>query len=236
MTTQRSSSAAWVRGILDMMAAEGLAVERLSEEANIDLAALQHSQTRIDVDRVSRLWELAVAQSANPTLGLDRQLAARHGNIDLVGYSLASSPHLLAGFRDLERHMAVISDATAFTLERDARGHWLSIHHIGATRAVPRQRVEFAVLTLLVLCSWLTRRDVRPLAVEFMAEAPAPSHEAAYRAAFGRRKAKAGRQDDTIGDVPLWVVPNPSGLNAHETVESLARAYAEPARAAGILS
>ena len=89
MTTQRSSSAAWVRGILDMMAAEGLAVERLSEEANIDLAALQHSQTRIDVDRVSRLWELAVAQSANPTLGLDRQLAARHGNIDLVGYSLA---------------------------------------------------------------------------------------------------------------------------------------------------
>jgi TDG/mug DNA glycosylase family protein len=31
------------------------------------------------------------------------------------------------------------------------------------------------------------------------------------------------------------VVPNPSGLNAHETVASLARAYAEPARAAGIL-
>jgi len=31
------------------------------------------------------------------------------------------------------------------------------------------------------------------------------------------------------------VVPNPSGLNAHETLDSLAAAYAEPARAAGIL-
>ena len=31
------------------------------------------------------------------------------------------------------------------------------------------------------------------------------------------------------------MVPNPSGLNAHETVASLAEAYAEPARAAGIL-
>ncbi|WP_373847469.1 AraC family transcriptional regulator [Delftia acidovorans] len=220
MTTQRSSSAAWVRGILDMMATEGLAPQSLCAAADIDLAALQHSQARTDVDRVSRLWELAVAQSANPTLGLDRQLAARHGNIDLVGYSLASGPHLLAGFRDLERHMAVISDATSFTLERDARGYWLSIHHIGATRPVPRQRVEFAVLTLLVLCNWLTRRDVRPLAVEFMAEAPAPSHEAAYRAAFGllpRFGEDANRfllsEADLLAPIPTH---NPELLALHE--------------------
>jgi len=30
------------------------------------------------------------------------------------------------------------------------------------------------------------------------------------------------------------VVPNPSGLNAHESVTSLAASYAEPARAAGL--
>lgn len=220
MTPQRSSSAAWVRGILDMMAAEGLARESLCAGADIDPAALQHSPTRIDVDRVSRLWELAVAQSANPTLGLQRQLAARHGNIDLVGYSLASGPHLLAGFRDLQRHMAVISDATAFTLERDARGHWLSIHHIGATRPVPRQRVEFAVLTLLVLCSWLTRREVQPLAVEFVAGPPPPQHEARYRAAFGllpRFGETANRfllsEADLLAPIPTH---NPELLALHE--------------------
>jgi double-stranded uracil-DNA glycosylase len=57
----------------------------------------------------------------------------------------------------------------------------------------------------------------------------------AYRVAFERPKATAGRQPEPLGDAVLWVVPNPSGLNAHETIASLAVAYAEPARAAGIL-
>ena len=57
----------------------------------------------------------------------------------------------------------------------------------------------------------------------------------AYRSAFGVRGAVVGRQPDGLEGAELWVVPNPSGLNAHETVESLAQAYAEPARAAGVV-
>lgn len=58
----------------------------------------------------------------------------------------------------------------------------------------------------------------------------------AYRGAFGVRTAAAGRQGEPFEGAVLWVVPNPSGLNAHETVESLAVAYAEPAREAGLLA
>jgi TDG/mug DNA glycosylase family protein len=61
----------------------------------------------------------------------------------------------------------------------------------------------------------------------------------AYRSAFGVRRAALGRQPEGPAHfwegAELWVVPNPSGLNAHETIESLAAAYAAPARAAGIL-
>jgi len=57
----------------------------------------------------------------------------------------------------------------------------------------------------------------------------------AYRTAFGRRRATLGRQEETLGGAELWVVPNPSGLNAHETVHSLAVAYADAARAAGVI-
>ncbi len=57
----------------------------------------------------------------------------------------------------------------------------------------------------------------------------------AYRLAFDRPAARAGRQDEGFGPAALWVLPNPSGLNAHETLDSLAAAYAEPARAAGII-
>ncbi len=57
----------------------------------------------------------------------------------------------------------------------------------------------------------------------------------AYRQAFGVRKARLGRQPEPFEGAELWVVPNPSGLNAHETIASLAEAYAEPARAAGVI-
>ena len=57
----------------------------------------------------------------------------------------------------------------------------------------------------------------------------------AYRTAFGRPRARGGEQPETLEGARLWVVPNPSGLNAHETTATLAAAYAEPARAAGLL-
>jgi double-stranded uracil-DNA glycosylase len=57
----------------------------------------------------------------------------------------------------------------------------------------------------------------------------------AYRTAFGRPRATAGRQDEQLAGAQLWVVPNPSGLNAHETTDSLAAHYREVAVAAGIV-
>lgn len=57
----------------------------------------------------------------------------------------------------------------------------------------------------------------------------------AYRTAFNRPKAKQGLQPEPLAGAELWVVPNPSGLNAHETVPTLAAAYAEAARDAGLI-
>ncbi|HZK05223.1 MAG TPA: G/U mismatch-specific DNA glycosylase [Actinomycetaceae bacterium] len=56
----------------------------------------------------------------------------------------------------------------------------------------------------------------------------------AYRTAFGRRSATAGEQTEPLAGALLWVLPNPSGLNAHETVESLAAGYRQVAEAAGV--
>jgi TDG/mug DNA glycosylase family protein len=56
----------------------------------------------------------------------------------------------------------------------------------------------------------------------------------AYRQAFDDPQARTGRQSVDLRGAELWVLPNPSGLNAHETIESLAAAYAEAARAADL--
>ena len=49
----------------------------------------------------------------------------------------------------------------------------------------------------------------------------------AYRAAFGNRDAVIGRQEEKLGGSVLWILPNPSGLNAHYRLEDLARVYKE---------
>lgn len=70
-------------------------------------------------------------------------------------------------------------------------------------------------------------------------EAVAIAGITAYRDAFGLRKAKLGYQDPELvpvpvgwpSDVQLWVVPQPSGLNAHENIDSLGAKWAAVWRA-----
>jgi TDG/mug DNA glycosylase family protein len=58
----------------------------------------------------------------------------------------------------------------------------------------------------------------------------------AYRSAFARRDAVMGRQPSDLEGAELWVVPNPSGLNAHETIDSLADWYRQVGAAAGVVA
>lgn len=179
----RTSSGAWLRGVLDMFAAEGLDVPALLRDCGFDASGLDRSEARFPADDISQLWQTAVARSGKATLGLSRELAARHGNLDMVGHAMSCSPHLQAGLERLARYLAVVSDAATFALEPEPRGHWLVLGHVGSRRPVPRQRVEYGMLTMLVLCGWLTRRELQPLAAEFVFAAP--PNDTAHRAAFG---------------------------------------------------
>jgi double-stranded uracil-DNA glycosylase len=71
-------------------------------------------------------------------------------------------------------------------------------------------------------------RRYRPAVVAFLGVT-------AYRIAFGRPKAGLGQQQERLAESAVWVLPNPSGLNAHETVTSLASWYRRAAEAAGVV-
>ncbi len=47
----------------------------------------------------------------------------------------------------------------------------------------------------------------------------------AYRTAFARPKATVGLQPDALGDTRVWVLPNPSGLNAHYPGKDLVKVF-----------
>jgi len=54
----------------------------------------------------------------------------------------------------------------------------------------------------------------------------------AYRKAFGQLEVEVGEQEETIGDARLWVLPNPSGLNANYQLKDFARLFRKLRKAA----
>jgi TDG/mug DNA glycosylase family protein len=98
--------------------------------------------------------------------------------------------------------------------------HALRHHGVGFTDLVKRATVAAAELTPEEFRHGLTRLDhlcglVRPAAV-------AVCGVTGWRHATGDRRATSGWQDRTLGGAPVYVLPNPSGLNAHTTVADLA--------------
>jgi len=180
---ERGSSAAWVKGVLEMFAAEGVDVDALLRDAGFDAGVLNDTQRRFSIDEVSLLWEMAVARSGKATLGLSKELAATYGKLGVVGHAMMACPTLLAALQQLARSMDVVSNAATFVLTPDADGHWFELGHLGGDRPVPRQRVEFGMLTMLGFCSWITGRDVQARGVEFVY--PAPNDATAHVEVFG---------------------------------------------------
>jgi AraC-like DNA-binding protein len=179
----RTSSATWVKGVVEMFSDEGLDVPSLFDAAGLDVAALADPAARFQIDDISVLWELAVARSGKQTLGLSRDMAASHGNLDVVAHAMLTCQTLLEGLQRLSRYMNVVSNAATFVLTPNrGGGHWLELGHMGGDRPVPRQRVEFGMLTVLAHCSWITGRELRAREVEFVY--PRPADAEPHRAAF----------------------------------------------------
>jgi double-stranded uracil-DNA glycosylase len=101
----------------------------------------------------------------------------------------------------------------------------LRTHGIGVTNITPRPTRGAAELS---------REELRAGAIElertvrrYQPRLVAVVGLTAFRTAFGRPEAAMGLQPDAIAGRPVWVLPNPSGLNAHYKPYDFARLYAE---------
>lgn len=114
------------------------------------------------------------------------------------------------------------SGFTPRLLRPDEEGELLELG-LGITNVVSRTTAKAAELTTQelhdggrALVERVRRYRPRVLAVLGLG---------AYRTAFGRPRTTVGRQPDTLGDTEIWVLPNPSGLNAHYTLNALAAEF-----------
>lgn len=96
-------------------------------------------------------------------------------------------------------------------------------HGLGITNLVGRATAAAAELSADELRAGrgkLTRKIRR-----FRPEIVAVLGIGAFRSAFRRPAAGLGRQPERLGTATLWVLPNPSGLNANYQLADLARAF-----------
>ncbi len=182
--SNRTTSAAWVKGFCVLFRDQGLDVPQLLNDAGIDMAELEHPNTRCPTEQVSLLWELAVQRSRNATLGIVAPRTSSLESFDVVGYAMMSCQNLLASLECLVRYLRVVSEAATLVLREDAEGYAVELTLFGGD-IVPRQRCEFDLLTLLSFLRWISGRRIAPLFVDFAY--PEPAHPQRYRNAFESR-------------------------------------------------
>jgi double-stranded uracil-DNA glycosylase len=137
----------------------------------------------------------------------------------------------------------LVSEATGHHFARPGNRFWPALHLSGFT---PSQFAPSEQEKLLDLGLGITNVVARPSAradeltidemrrgaieLEEKVETYSPGVLAVlgvtvYRAAFSRKKAQVGPQPDAVGGARVWILPNPSGLNAHWQLPALAEEF-----------
>jgi len=138
---------------------------------------------------------------------------------------------------------SLYSAATGWHFARPGNRFWPALHLSGYTPRLlaPREQREIALYGLGITnvvarataqAAELGAEELRAGGARLveLAERRRPRYVAvagvtAYRVAFGRPRAAIGPQEETIGPASLWILPNPSGLNATWTMPRLVEAF-----------
>jgi len=139
---------------------------------------------------------------------------------------------------------SLYSAATGHHFARPGNRFWPALHRSGFTPRLLRPAEQDALLPLglgvtnvvgrpTARADELTRAELvagaRDLAEKVRRWRPvwlAVVGVTAYRTGFDRPRATFGPQDEPVGGARVWVLPNPSGLNAHFQLDDLAAEFA----------
>ena len=153
------------------------------------------------------------------------------------------TPHLQVLFCGI--NPGLYSGATGHHFARPGNRFWPTLHQAGFTPRLLHPSEERELLTYgygitnLVARATATAHELA--ADELVAGQPRLKRKvkryqpqilavlgiSAYRTAFGQKAVRLGKQPDTLENAVVWVLPNPSGLNAHYQLTDLAGHFRE---------
>jgi AraC-like DNA-binding protein len=180
--SKRTTSGAWIKGLVETLAGQGLDAEMLLARTGIDPAILTSSTAHCPTDKISALWNLAVEVSGDPYISLAAPNIVRPTTFDVVGYAMMSSPTLRVAPDRLFRYLRIVSDAAAVDVHDHGANCSVGLQLFGADLPVPRQQIEYDPATLLSFCRWTVGRELKPVAAEF--SNPQPADRRPYEKVF----------------------------------------------------
>jgi AraC-like DNA-binding protein len=108
--------ASWCGTLVRALEARGVDGKELAREAGIDPAILQDPDARVPRAALTRLWELAVAATADPCFGLGVARFMSQTTLHALGFAMLASTSLAEAFGRLVRHRRMIGDVMDLSL------------------------------------------------------------------------------------------------------------------------
>ncbi|HJV62538.1 MAG TPA: AraC family transcriptional regulator [Albitalea sp.] len=166
----------------DAFTQRGFDVDALLAEAGLDLSDPDEVDLAELTDGFSRAWELAVAKSGDPTIGLTVPTHPLN-SLGVLSHVVMSAPTLLGALQALSRFTHLVAPTATIDFKIEGDRCFLHTQIAAGRRPVPPQRYDFYSTVLLHGMHWITGRQVRPIA--FHHPGTVPTDPTPWQQAFG---------------------------------------------------
>jgi len=176
------SDVGWCKAMKDAFAQHGLDVDALLAEAGVAQTGSAEVDLAVLTDGFSRAWELAVAKTGDPAIGLTPPTHPLN-SLGVLSHVVLSAPTVHGALQALSRFTHLVSPTATIDVRPEGERGLVALQIAAGRRAVPPQRYDFYTTVLLHGIRWLTGRTVRPLVLHH--PGPAPVDPARWNEAFG---------------------------------------------------
>src|SRR5471030_1966538 len=162
---EATSLSSWTRALRKQLDALGLDSAALCHEAGLDPQLMDDPNARYPLSATTRLWELAVASSGDPAIGLRVSRFVSPTTFHALGYALVASGSLREVFERIVRYHQVVSDALELELTRGEDRYRFRLKVPLGSLAPAFEAIDAFAATYVRTCRNRLGREYAPMAV-----------------------------------------------------------------------
>ncbi|AGC49147.1 AraC family transcriptional regulator [Myxococcus stipitatus DSM 14675] len=173
MSSPATVLTSWALTLHRTLELRGVDAQALFVKAGLDPALLGDANARYPQEGMTRLWRLAVENSADPAIGLQMARHVAPTTFHAVGYRLNASSTLREAFERLVHAVALVSDGLRPAFTRDGDCYQVLLYDGGGGPHLCEEETDAVAYLLVRFCRVMYRRELSPREVLLRRAAPA---------------------------------------------------------------